>query len=80
MSKYLITRSDDCGSNIAANIAIEKAVGAGFIKNVSIMGCANFVEDAAERLKSCKQVCFGMHGTLNAEWDNLKWNPRMAKK
>lgn len=70
-----ISRADDLGSSHSANAAIEKVVNAGFIKNVSVMACGPTVEAAAELLAHRKDICFGMHATLNAEWDNVKWNP-----
>jgi predicted glycoside hydrolase/deacetylase ChbG (UPF0249 family) len=48
---------------------------AGIIKNLSLMAPGPFVEEAAEVLKNRREVCFGMHTTLNAEWDNVKWKP-----
>lgn len=71
----IISRSDDLGSSLSANIAIERVVNAGFIRNVSVMACGPFVEDAAKRLAHRKDICFGMHTTLNAEWDLVKWHP-----
>jgi len=70
-----VTRSDDAASSIAANTAIERVVSAGFIKNVSIMAPGAFVEDACRRFGKRADVCFGMHATLNAEWDRVKWKP-----
>ena len=70
-----IARADDLGSSYSANLAIEKVVGAGFVKNVSIMACGPQVEHAAQLLAHRKDVCFGMHTTLNAEWDRVKWGP-----
>jgi predicted glycoside hydrolase/deacetylase ChbG (UPF0249 family) len=67
-----ITRADDLGGSYSANQAIEQVIDAGFIKNVSIMACGPAVEDAARRLAHRKDVCFGMHTTLNAEWDRVK--------
>ena len=70
-----ITRSDDAGSSHSANLAIAKVIDAGFIKNVSLMACGPAIEAAAELLAHRKDVCFGMHTTLNAEWDRVKWKP-----
>ena len=76
MSKiYFITRSDDAGSSNSANAAIAHAVKVGFIRNVSIMAPGAYTEQAAGLLAHNKNVCFGMHGTLNAEWDKVKWRP-----
>ncbi len=71
----IIVRADDAGSTRGANAAIEKTVKAGIVKNVSIMAPCSYVADAAERLAKNKKICFGMHATLNAEWDKLKWRP-----
>lgn len=75
MKKQLIARADDLGSSNSANQAIERVVGARIIRNVSVMACGPFVESAAEMLADRKEICFGMHTTLNAEWDKVKWGP-----
>lgn len=71
----MITRADDAGSSLSANAAIERVLRAGFIKNVSVMAPGRFLDNASERLRQNKRVCFGMHATLNAEWDHVKWGP-----
>lgn len=71
----LITRSDDAGSGRGANAAILKAADAGFVKNISLMAPGAYIAEAAEMLKNKKHICFGMHFTMNAEWDNVKWGP-----
>lgn len=70
-----ISRADDLGSSHSANLAIEKVINTGFIKNVSVMACGPAVEVAASLLAHRTDICFGMHTTLNAEWDNVKWCP-----
>jgi len=70
-----ITRADDAGSSHSANLAICKVTKAGFIKNVSLMAPGLFIEEAACLLAHRKEICFGMHTTLNAEWDRVKWKP-----
>ncbi|MDR2654682.1 MAG: ChbG/HpnK family deacetylase [Oscillospiraceae bacterium] len=71
-----ITRADDAGSSHAANFAIKNVVTkGGFIKNVSVMACCKYVDEAAELLKDVKGIEFGLHGTLNSEWDKVKWGP-----
>jgi hypothetical protein len=78
--KTLITRSDDCASSHAANQAILQAVDAGFIKNVSIMAAGPYVEEAANMLAERTDICFGLHITLNAEWDKVRWGPVSPKE
>lgn len=76
MSEWtLIMRADDLGSSRSANRAIRQVTDAGFVKNVSIMACGPYVEEAAQMLAGRKDICFGMHTTLNAEWDKVKWGP-----
>jgi hypothetical protein len=70
-----VARCDDLGSSISANRAIDAVTRAGFIKNVSVMAPGSFVAQAAELLAGRKEICFGMHTTLNAEWDRVKWSP-----
>lgn len=70
-----LTRADDTGSSHSANLAIARVIDAGFIKNVSLMACGPAIEGAAGLLAHRKDVCFGMHTTLNAEWDKVKWKP-----
>jgi hypothetical protein len=70
-----VSRADDLGSSESANRAIEMVAEAGFIKNVSVMAPGPFAEQAAQMLAKRKDVCFGMHTTLNAEWDKVKWAP-----
>ena len=71
----LITRSDDAGSSMGANEAIFEAVCHDFVKNVSLMAPGAYIRQAADVLKDKKHICFGMHFTMNAEWDRVKWGP-----
>ncbi|KIL42483.1 hypothetical protein SD70_00880 [Gordoniibacillus kamchatkensis] len=71
----LITRADDLGSTHSTNLAIEKAIANGFIKNVSVMAVGLFVEEAAEMFAKRNDICFGLHAAINSEWDQLKWGP-----
>jgi hypothetical protein len=73
-----IARADDLGNCESTNIAIDSVTRAGFIKNVSVMAPGPAVSHAAELFSNRKDVCFGMHTTLNAEWDNLKWKPILS--
>lgn len=71
----LITRCDDAGSSHSANIAISQVVKSGLVKNVSVMAPGPFVEEFAKMAKKMDGITFGMHFTLNAEWDRVKWKP-----
>jgi len=77
----LITRSDDAGSSHSANLAVCKVMRAGIVRNVSLMAPCAFIEEFAAMCKDAKnakaaqRITFGMHATLNAEWDRVKWKP-----
>lgn len=75
VKKALITRADDCASSHAANKAVYEAVRAGFIKNVSVLACGKMLDEAAEMLSREREVCFGLHGCINSEWDRVIWGP-----
>lgn len=76
MAISLITRCDDFGSSRSANLAIAQAAITGsFAKNVSCMAVGPQMAEGAELLKNCPHICLGMHFTLNAEWDLIKWQP-----
>jgi predicted glycoside hydrolase/deacetylase ChbG (UPF0249 family) len=71
----LITRGDDCGSNHTANVATLNAFKNGILKNTSIMVPCSKVKEAAEMLAGEGQLCCGLHCTVTAEWDDVRWGP-----
>jgi len=71
----LITRGDDCGSSHTANIAILNAFTDGILRNTSIMVPCPAVQSAAEMLSDRKGLCCGLHATITAEWDRIRWGP-----
>jgi predicted glycoside hydrolase/deacetylase ChbG (UPF0249 family) len=71
----LIIRGDDAGSTFSANIAVEQCVRAGMLRNVSVMACGPAIQDAAVRLASCRDVCVGLHVTLNSEFVVPRYRP-----
>ena len=70
---FVVTRGDDLGNTSSANRAIYEAVTKGNLKNTSVMMTCNHIEEAAELFAGKKEVCVGLHCTINAEWDNYKW-------
>jgi len=71
----LIGRADDAGSCHTANVAIRECVEAGIALNVGVMACCPFFEEAAAMLADRPALCVGLHLTINAEWDTVKWGP-----
>jgi hypothetical protein len=39
------------------------------------MACCPAIEEAAALLAGEKALCFGLHTTMNAEWDRVRWGP-----
>jgi YdjC-like protein len=52
-----------------------EAARAGLLKNISVMVTCPFIEEAAALFARRAEFCFGLHVTLNAEWDAVKWGP-----
>lgn len=71
----LVTRGDDSGSCHSANVAIRDAFEKGILRNTSLMVPCPAFEEAAEILRDLPGLCVGLHATLNAEWDRVRWGP-----
>ena len=71
----LVTRGDDSGSCNTANVAIWNAYKKGILRNTSIMVPTPAFPEAAEMYSEDKGLCVGLHITLNAEWDSVRWGP-----
>ena len=71
----IVTRGDDLGSCRAANHAIYEAFDRGIMRNTSVMVPAPEFEHGAEVFADVPDICLGLHITLNAEWDAVKWGP-----
>jgi len=76
----LVTRGDDAGSCESANVAVRQAARHGVLRNVSVMAPGPAFEAAVPLLKSLPEtVCLGLHVTLNAEWETVKWAPLLPR-
>lgn len=73
--KTILFRADDAGSSEGANEAIFQAAEAGVVRNISVMAPGPALEHASEILAALDGVDFGLHVTLNSEWENVKWGP-----
>jgi predicted glycoside hydrolase/deacetylase ChbG (UPF0249 family) len=73
--KRLVVRSDDAGSSRSANRAISECATRGLARNISLMAPGPAIEDAAQVLAGLENVDFGLHVTLNSEWDSPRWGP-----
>jgi predicted glycoside hydrolase/deacetylase ChbG (UPF0249 family) len=75
----LITRGDDAGSAHGANRAILEACDAGTLRNVSVMVPGPAFKEAAGMFAGRTDICLGLHVTLNAEWERVRWGPVLPK-
>jgi hypothetical protein len=66
---------DDAGSCPSANAAIADVLRTGYARTVSVMACCGEFTEAAKMLKEFPEACIGLHMTINAEWDKVKWGP-----
>lgn len=72
----LVTRADDAGMSAVANRAIRDTVTHGIVRNISLMAPAPAIRDAYAVLgELADRVNFGLHVTLTAEWENVRWRP-----
>lgn len=71
----LIVRGDDAGSCESADLAILEACDHGIVRNVSIMVPGPSFAHAARLLSARRELCLGLHVTLNAEWETWRWGP-----
>ncbi|MFC4776913.1 ChbG/HpnK family deacetylase [Paenibacillus sp. GCM10023252] len=73
---YLLTQGDDLGSSRSANQAIIEAYEQGVMRNTSFMTACEHAADAAKLLAAQSSgLCIGLHCTVNAEWDRVRWKP-----
>lgn len=71
----LVTKGDDLGSCHTANLAFDEAFRKGQLRNAVVMPICPDIVEAAEMLAGEKGMCFGLHSSMNAEWDSPKWKP-----
>jgi len=77
----LVTRGDDAGSCDSANVAIRQAARHGVLRNVSVMAPGPAFAAAVPLLQSLPgSICLGLHVTLNAEWETVKWPPVLPRE
>lgn len=71
----LVTRGDDAGSCESANLALLECCERGLLRNVSVMVPGPAFEAAAALFRDRPKICLGLHVTLHAEWERVKWRP-----
>lgn len=71
----LIIRVDDAGSSWSSNVGCYRACTQGIAQSVEVMMPGAWVTHAANLFNAHPDIDIGIHLTLTAEWDAVKWRP-----
>ena len=74
-ARLLIIHADDLGVTHSENMASIKALESGPVNSASIMVPCPWFPEIAAYARENKDMDFGLHLTLNAEWKHFKWGP-----